>query len=249
MSACVNVCILKKSPSAIASSISSARFSRIRSAIRALVTITSTAATRPEPDTRQQPLADHAAKDAGEDRPHLLVLLGREELDDSADRLGRVDRVQRGEDEVARLGRLHCRLRRLGVAHLADQDHVGVLAQRPAERLVERGRVEPDLALVDDARPVVVEELDRVLDRDDVTPPRGVDVPDDRGERRRLAGAGRAGAEDETARLVGQQLRRPPGNPSSANVGTPVGITRKANEIAPRWRNPLTRRRGRPGGV
>ena len=37
--------------------------------------------------------------------------------------------------------------------------------------------------------------------------------------------------------------------PELSNVGTPFGITRKANEIAPRWRKPLTRKRGRPVGV
>ena len=47
ISAWWNVCIWKNSPSAIASSISSVRPSRIRSAMRAFMTITSTAATRP----------------------------------------------------------------------------------------------------------------------------------------------------------------------------------------------------------
>src|SRR6185312_16367747 len=49
ISARSNVCMPKYSPSAIASTISSERLSRIRSATRALVTITSTAATRPPP--------------------------------------------------------------------------------------------------------------------------------------------------------------------------------------------------------
>ena len=127
----MKVCILKNAPSAIASSISSTRFSRIRSAIRAFIDHHLDGGDTAAVEARQQPLADHAAEHAREDRPHLLVLLGREELDDSADRLGRVDRVQGREDEVARLGRLHRGLCRLGVAHLADQDHVGVLRAAP----------------------------------------------------------------------------------------------------------------------
>ena len=76
--------------------------------------------------------------------------------------------MQRREDEVAGLGRGERGRDRLEVAHLAEEDHVGVLAQRAAQRLREAGRVAADLALVDDAALVVVEELDRVLDRDDV---------------------------------------------------------------------------------
>ena len=53
---------------------------------------------------------------------------------------------------------------------------------------------------------VVVEDLDRVLDRDDVLPARAVDVADHRGERRRLAGAGRARDEDQPAVLLGEPL-------------------------------------------
>ena len=108
------------------------------------------------------------------------------------------------EDEVARLRRLHGRLGRLGVAELSDQDHVGVLAQRAPERLGERIGVEADLALVDDAAVVGVQELDRVLDRDDVLAARAVDVVDQRRERRRLSRAGRTRDEDEAAALFGQ---------------------------------------------
>ena len=113
---------------------------------------------------------------------------------------------------MAGLGRLQRRLGALGITELADQDHVGVLTQGAAKRGEVRLRVDPDLTLVDDAALVVVQDLDRVLDRDDVLPPRLVDVVDDRGERGRLAGAGRAGYEHEAAVLVGHRadaLRHP----------------------------------------
>ena len=155
-------------------------------------------------DARQQPLADHAAEHAGEHRADLLLLGGREELDHAADGLGGVDRVQGREDEVARLGGLERGLRRLGVAQLADQDRVRVLAQHAPERLGEALRVEPDLALVDDAVAVGMEDLDRILDRDDVLVPRPVDVVEHRRERRRLARAGGAGDEHEAAVLAGE---------------------------------------------
>ena len=49
--------------------------------------------------------------------------------------------VDRGEDEVAGLGGLERRVDGLEVAHLADHDHVGVLAQRRAQRVREASRV------------------------------------------------------------------------------------------------------------
>jgi hypothetical protein len=56
----------------------------------------------------------------------------------------------------------------LVVAHLADEDDVGVLAHRGAHRGDEVLGVDPDLALVDHRQLVEVQHLDRVLDRDDV---------------------------------------------------------------------------------
>ncbi len=58
-----------------------------------------------------------------------------------------------------------------------------------------------DLPLVDDAEPVRVQELDRVLDGDDVLSARRVDLVDQRRQRRGLARAGRARQDHETARL------------------------------------------------
>ena len=51
-------------------------------------------------DAWEKPLADDAAQDAGEDRDHLRLFLGREELDHAADRLGGIQRVERREHEV-----------------------------------------------------------------------------------------------------------------------------------------------------
>ena len=93
---------------------------------------------------------------------------GREDVDDAVDRLRRVLRVQRREDEVAGLSGGQRGRDRLEVAHLADEDHVGVLAQRGAQREGEGRGVGAELALVDHALLVRVQELDRVLDGHDV---------------------------------------------------------------------------------
>ncbi len=155
-------------------------------------------------DRRNEPLTDDAAERAGQRQPHLLLLVGREEVDHAVDRLGRVDRVERRHHEVTGLGGLDRGANRLGVAHLTDQDHVGVLAKGRAERSQEVVGVVADLALVDRRDLVLVQDLDRVLDRHDVDRLRLVDVLDHRGERRGLAGAGRAGDQDQAAVLLGE---------------------------------------------
>ena len=81
---------------------------------------------------------------------------------------------------------------------------VRVLAQHAAQGALEGRRVLADLALVDDRVAVAVQELDRVLDRDDVLVHRPVHVVDHRRERGRLAGAGRAGEQDDPALLLGE---------------------------------------------
>ena len=155
---------------------------------------------------RQQPLRDDTAQNAGHDRPDLLLLGLGEELDHPPDRLGGVDRVHRREDEMARLGCLERGLSGFRVAQLADQDRVRVLPEGAAKRLGEARGVEPHLALVHDREVVGVEDLDRILDRDDVRPAGAVDPIDHGGERRRLARAGGAGDEDETPLLLGERL-------------------------------------------
>ena len=117
---------------------------------------------------RQQLLGDDPLQRDRELGPHLALLLGREDVDDPVDGLrGRLG-VQGGEDEVAGLGGGQRGRDRLQVPHLADEDHVGVLSQGGAQAEGEVRRVGADLALVDDRAFVLVQELDRVLDREDV---------------------------------------------------------------------------------
>ena len=161
-------------------------------------------------------------------------------IDSAASSVCRVERAR------SRLGRLHRGLRRHRIAQLPDQDHVRIGTQRSAQGLLERGRVQPDFTLVDDALRVSVEELDRVFDRDDVTVPCSVDVPDDRGERGRLARSGRPRAEDQAPMLLGEQ-RDALGKAEVAKDRDVAWDQAEGEEIAPRCRKPLTRNQaGRP---
>ena len=120
---------------------------------------------------------------------------------DGAD--GRV-RVQRRHHEVARQARLHGDLGRLEVADLADHHDVGVLAQDRAQAARERHLdLRVDLRLAD-AVDVI---LDRILDGQDVAR-EVVDALERRVQRRRLAGAGRAGDEQDAVRPMDELVHR-----------------------------------------
>src|SRR5690606_38917150 len=112
----------------------------------------------------------------------------------------------RGEDEVTRLTDGERRLDGLEIAELAEQYHVGILAQHVLQRLRVARAVGADLALVHDGELVRVQKLDRIFDRDDVVALLAVDLVDERRERRRLARARRPGDEHEAPWLVRERL-------------------------------------------
>ncbi len=63
-----------------------------------------------------------------------------------------------------------------------------------------------DLLLHDQAHPILMDELHRVLHRDDLAPALAIDHVQQAVERGRLAGAGRAGDQDQPAALLHQLL-------------------------------------------
>ena len=91
--------------------------------------------TRPSPlGLRQQGLGDHALEHEGQLGPDLRLLVAREDVDDAVDRLRRRVGVQRREGQVAGLGDGERGGDGFQVAHFADQDDVGILAQGVLER-------------------------------------------------------------------------------------------------------------------
>ena len=88
----------------------------------------------------------------------------------------------------------------------------GILAHRGAQRVLEAAGVGADLALVDQAALVLVHELDRVLDGDDVIGALAIDVVDHRAQRRRLARPGRPGDQHQSLAQAAQleDVRRQP---------------------------------------
>ena len=76
--------------------------------------------------------------------------------------------MQSSKNEQAGFGRGERKRNRFQVAHLADEDNVRILSKRGFQRHRERFRIAGHFALGDDASLVVVHELDRFLDSDDV---------------------------------------------------------------------------------
>ena len=130
-------------------------------------------------DRRHELLREDRLQEHGQLNADLRLLVGREHVDDAVDRVGRADGMERGDDEVARFGGGHGDLDRFVVAHFADEDHIGRLAQGGAERGDVVFGVVGDLALADDALFVAVQIFDRVFERDDVAAAVGVDAVDD----------------------------------------------------------------------
>ena len=128
----------------------------------------SSAATRPPPFCFSRVWEITPLQRFGEHHADLRLPVGRELVDDPVHGGAGRRRVQRAEDQVAGLGGLDGDGDRLQVPHLADEHDVRVLAQRGAQGLLEAVGVGADLALVDQALLVLVDELDRVLDGDDV---------------------------------------------------------------------------------
>src|SRR5213592_2005947 len=135
----------------------------------------------------QQRLGDDTLEHERQLGAHLRLLVRREHVDDAVDALHRRIGVQRGEREMPRLGNRQRGGDGLEVAHIVDQHDVVVLPQRVFERSGEAVGVGPDLALVYDAALVAVDELNRVLHRDDMPLQLLVDLVDQRRKRGTLA--------------------------------------------------------------
>ena len=91
-------------------------------------------------DLGHQPLADDPAQRVGQPGANLLLLLGLEHAEDAVDGLAGIDRVQRAQHQMAGFRRAQGDLHRLAVAHFADENDLGRLAQRGAQAVGRRCR-------------------------------------------------------------------------------------------------------------
>ena len=144
-------------------------------------------------DARNEDLRKNGLQIRGDLHADLLLLGIGESVDDPIHGARGPGGVEGGKDEVAGLRRGDRGLHGLQVAHFPHEDHVGILAERPAQTIRKARHVHAEFALVHDATLMFVKVLDRILDGDDVVIGGGIDHVEHRGERRRLARTGRAG--------------------------------------------------------
>jgi hypothetical protein len=112
--------------------------------------------------------------------------------------------MQRAQHQVAGERGLDRDLRGFQVAHFADHDDVRILADDAAQRV---GEVQPDLRLGLDLVDALDLVFDRVLDGDDLDVGR-VELAQRGVQRGGLAGAGRAGDQQDPVRLLQHVLER-----------------------------------------
>ncbi len=92
----------------------------------------------------------------------------------------------------------------LGIAHFANQDHIGILAKDGAQGAGEAGRVGADLDLLDHGVAVGMDELDGIFNGNDMITAVSVDEIDQRGQRGTFAASGGSGDQDQALPHFGQ---------------------------------------------
>lgn len=149
-------------------------------------------------------------QDSGECHGQFLadggLALRRERIADAGDGGGDVGGVEGGEHEVSGFGGGDGDAHGLGVAHLADDEDVGGLAQGGSQGGREVRGVDADLDLLDYAAQVSVLVLDGVFDGDDMARFPSIDFVNQGGDGGGLAGAGGASDKDQSSRQAAERF-------------------------------------------
>ena len=99
---------------------------------------------------------------------NLLLLVGREDVNNSVNGLNRVNGMQSSKNKVPGFRGSYRKVDRFQVAHFADKDHVWVLPKNLLQRVREGVGVNAQFPLVDQRMLVGVDKLNWVLNRHDV---------------------------------------------------------------------------------
>src|SRR5262249_29243997 len=133
-------------------------------------------------------LSHHSAQTIRQHRAYLVLLIGRVRIYQTIDGLDRSVGVPSPEDPQSAGHSRQGHAYSLQVAQRADQDYFGILAPGHTQRAGKVLGVGSDLALSYQAFLRLVNELERVFYRHNVSVARVVDMVDHRGQRGRFAG-------------------------------------------------------------
>ncbi len=111
--------------------------------------------------------------------------------------------MQGGNDQMSSLCRRQSRLDGFFITHLADQDDIRSLTERCAKTGYIAFCIQADLSLSYNTLIMAVQILDRILQRDNVSIARFVDLINDAGKSRALTASCRSGHQHKALRHLG----------------------------------------------
>lgn len=154
----------------------------------------------------QEALREYRDKCVGELEPYLVLLSGRECIDDTGNGLVGAPGMKGGKYQVSGFRKLECHLDLVHIAHLPEENDLRILAHRSDERRIVIGHIPPYLLLFHDGLLVGVDVLYRILDGDDVFRVVCIDLVYHRSQRGGFTASGRPGHEDEALSCLGYIL-------------------------------------------
>src|SRR5215208_7136487 len=113
----------------------------------------------------RETLADDPPQGVRETVADLLLLLGVEHAQNTIDRLAGIDRVERAHHKMSSLRGIQSNLDRGPVAHFADQDDLGSLAERGAQSAGKAVVIRTELALIYRRLLLRIDEFHRIFQR------------------------------------------------------------------------------------
>ena len=169
------------------------------------------AAMRPLPSFfGKQALRNDVAEGFSESGADALLIALRKDADDALDGLGGIDGVQGGQHQVAGFRGFEGDFNGFAIAHFANENDFGSLAQGGAQGQRKGRRIAVELALVNGGLLVAVQKFDGIFDGQDVKGLVFVHLVDDGGERGGFSRSGGAGDQDDAVAEVHDifELRR-----------------------------------------
>ena len=136
----------------------------------------------------------------------MFLLLRIKHAEDAVDGFTRIDGVQRAEDQVAGFRRAQGDLHRVLIAHFADENDLGRLAQRGAQTVDVGIEINAQFTLVESCLVVRMDIFHRVFQGDDVDGFAPVDFVQNGGQRGGFAGTGGAGDQHQAGFFLGDFL-------------------------------------------